>query len=321
MEKYKIVSNDTNSINVNFGRYFDLVHRKHIESYGEIGADNIVSNIVETYKQIQVQMLNPKVSNNVLLVGKVQSGKTSNLELLTALAFDNGYNILVIYGGYDTSLLKQTTERFMDTFDASGEITYDGDAPAVFTTDDSAQILSIDDEIMTDLLENNKPVIFVSMKRPAAMKKINTLFKRLDKSEFKAFIIDDEGDQASLNTAKDKINNSSATYKQIQEMKKQLSNPMYLSVTATPQANIFLNQWSALRPDSIRLIQPGIGYQGAEAYHIVESNIVEFVSDEDHDDLVNGTMPDSLWLPFDTLLLPVLLKENSVHHLKKNIAI
>ena len=196
MEKYKIVSNDTNSINVNFGRYFDLVHRKHIESYGEIGADNIVSNIVETYKQIQVQMLNPKVSNNVLLVGKVQSGKTSNLELLTALAFDNGYNILVIYGGYDTSLLKQTTERFMDTFDASGEITYDGDAPAVFTTDDSAQILSIDDEIMTDLLENNKPVIFVSMKRPAAMKKINTLFKRLDKSEFKAFIIDDEGDQA-----------------------------------------------------------------------------------------------------------------------------
>lgn len=96
-------------------------------------------------------MLNPKVSNNVLLVGKVQSGKTSNLELLTALAFDNGYNILVIYGGYDTSLLKQTTERFMDTFDASGEITYDGDAPAVFTTDDSAQILSIDDEIMTDL--------------------------------------------------------------------------------------------------------------------------------------------------------------------------
>ena len=192
MEKYKVVSNDTNSINVNFGRYFDLVHRKHIESYGEIGADNIVSNIVETYKQIQVQMLNPKVSNNVLLVGKVQSGKTSNLELLTALAFDNGDNILVIYGGYDTSLLKQTTERFMDTFDASGEITYYGDAPAVFTTDDSAQILSIDDEIMTDLLENNKPVIFVSMKRPAAMKKINTLFKRLDKSEFKAFIIDDE---------------------------------------------------------------------------------------------------------------------------------
>ena len=295
MEKYTVSSTDPNSITVKFGRYFELVHKKHIEAYGEVGADNIVSNIVETYKQIQVQMANTTVSNNVLLVGKVQSGKTSNLELLTALAFDNGYNVLVIYGGYDTSLLKQTTDRFMDTFDASGEITYDGDAPAIFTTDDSNQIMSIDDEIMTDLLENDKPVIFVSMKRPVAMRKINSLFKRLDKSEFKAFIIDDEGDQASLNTAKDKENGSSATYKQIKEMKKQLSDPMYLSVTATPQANIFLNEWSALRPDSIRLIQPGMGYQGAEAYHIVESDIVEFVSDEDHNDLVNGIMPESLW--------------------------
>ena len=90
MEKYTVSSPDPNSITVKFGRYFELVHKKHIETYGEIGADNIVSNIVETYKQIQVQMANATVSNNVLLVGKVQSGKTSNLELLTALAFDNG---------------------------------------------------------------------------------------------------------------------------------------------------------------------------------------------------------------------------------------
>lgn len=296
MEKYEAIYNDSSSINVKFGSYFELVHRKHIASYGETGADNIVENIVETYKQIQLQIANPSVSNNVLLVGKVQSGKTSNLELFTALAFDNGYNILVIYGGYDTSLLKQTTDRFMDTFNATKEITYDDNVPAIFTTDDSNQILSIDDEIMTDLLENNKPVIFVSMKRPVAMKKINALFKRLNKSEFKAFIIDDEGDQASLNTAKDKINNSSATYKQIKDMKKLLEDPMYLSVTATPQANIFLNQWSALRPDSIRLIQPGVGYQGAEVYHILDNNIVEFVSEDDYNDLINGTMPDSLWM-------------------------
>ena len=295
MEKYTTITTDPTSIPIIFGKYFNLVHEKHIAAYGDIGAANIVSNISETFKEIQLQLMNTKVSNNVLLVGKVQSGKTSNLELLTALAFDNGYNVLVIYGGYDTSLLKQTTDRFMDTFNATKEISYDGEEPAIFTTDDSAQILSIDDEIMTDLLDSNKPVIFVSMKRPAAMRKINALFKRLDKSHFKAFIIDDEGDQASLNTAKDKINNSSATYKQIKEMKKQLSDPMYLSVTATPQANIFLNEWSALRPDSIRLIQPGIGYQGAEAYHIDESGIIEFVPEEDHEALVNGTMPDSLW--------------------------
>ncbi len=295
MEKYTYVPEDVSDIQVKLGEYYNLVHGKHIATYGEAGANNIVDNIVNTYKHIQQQLAQPNVSNNVLLVGKVQSGKTSNLELLTAIAFDNGYNVLVIYGGYDSSLLKQTTDRFKSTFDVIGEVSYDGYGPAIFTTDDSAQILSIDDEIMTDLLDNHKPVIFVSMKRPAAMKKINALFKRLDKSQFKAFIIDDEGDQASLNTAKDKIKNASATYRQIKEMKSQLSDPMYLSVTATPQANIFLNQWSALRPDAIRLIQPGFGYDGAEAYHLSESNIVQLVDEEDHNELAEGKIPESLW--------------------------
>ena len=295
MERYTFATTDENKVSVKLGEYFNQVHEKHIDAYGQLGADNIVENIVETYRQIQIQMQTANKNNNVLLVGKVQSGKTSNLEMLTALAFDNGYNILVIYGGYDTSLLKQTTDRFKETFDVTGEVTYEDEGPAIFTTDDSTQILSIDDEIMTDLLESNKPVIFVSMKRPVAMRKINALFKRLDKSDFKAFIIDDEGDQASLNTAKDKKENASATYKEIVAMKALLDDPMYLSVTATPQANIFLDEWSALRPDSIRLIQPGKGYDGAEVYHLHENDIITIVSDEDHAELAEGNIPESLW--------------------------
>ena len=295
MEEYRMATANNQDVYVNLGDYFELVHEKQLLAYGEVGADNIVDNIVETYKKIQLQLQESSVSNNVLLVGKVQSGKTSNLELLTALAFDNGYNVLVIYGGYDKSLLKQTTDRFKKTFDAEGEVDYDSDGPAIFTTDDSDQILGIDDEIMSDLLESEKPVIFVSMKRPVAMKKINALFNRLNTSDLKAFIIDDEGDQASLNNAKDKIKDASATYEQIRVMKRLLNDPMYLSVTATPQANIFLSDWSALKPDSIRLIQPGIGYDGADVYHIMENNIVQLISDDDHEELVNGRIPESLW--------------------------
>ena len=114
MEEYTYGAGNAGHISVKLGKYFNLVHDKHISAYGEESADNIVENIVETYKNIQEQLSSPKVSNNVLMVGKVQSGKTSNLELFTAVAFDNGYNILVIYGGYDTSLLKQTTERYRE---------------------------------------------------------------------------------------------------------------------------------------------------------------------------------------------------------------
>ena len=40
-----------------------------------------------------------------IVIGKVQSGKTSNFIALTALAFDNKYNIAVILGGNKNNLL------------------------------------------------------------------------------------------------------------------------------------------------------------------------------------------------------------------------
>ena len=291
MEAYNYSLGNGNGLQ--FGKYYTLVNKKHIQSYGELGATNIVNNSVQTYSNIVKQLRNPVLNNNVLLVGKVQSGKTSNLELLTALAFDNGYNCLIIYGGYDNSLLEQTTNRFKKTFDVIGEVSFDGDCPAVFTTAGN-EIDGLGEGEISELLENGKPIIFVSMKRPVAMRKINGLLKNIDLSQIKAFIIDDEGDQASLNTSKDKSKDASATYAEIKTMKQLLGDPMYLSVTATPQANIFLNELSALRPDSIRLIQPGLGYQGAEAYHLFENDIVEVVADDDTIDLSTGAMPESL---------------------------
>lgn len=82
---------------------------------------------------------------------------------------------------------------------------YSDDTPVVFSSsDDSAQLITIDDEIIEDLLDAHKPIFLISMKRPVAMNKVNNLLARIDKSKLKAFIIDDEGDQASLNTKKNK---------------------------------------------------------------------------------------------------------------------
>lgn len=210
--------------------------------------------IMSTYAVAMQQIENNELNNNMLLVGKVQSGKTSNLELFTALAFDNGFNLVVIYGGYDNTLLAQTTTRFKKTFDIPAETDYSNDTPVVFSSDDSAQLLTVDDEIIEDLLEANKPIFLISMKRPAAMNKVNDLLARIDKGNLRAFIIDDEGDQASLNTKKNKAADASATYAAIVAMKGHLDDPLYLSVTATPQALIFLDEYSMLRPDSIMVL-------------------------------------------------------------------
>jgi hypothetical protein len=296
MEKYLLNGDKKplNNITIKQGDYYNKIHRMHIESYGNYGAENIRDNIMSTFREAMILINDPHKSNNMLLVGKVQSGKTSNLELFSALALDNGFNFIVIYGGYDGTLLAQTTNRFRKTFNIPNDTDYSNPSPVIFSSDDSAQLLTVDDEIIEDLLEANKPIFIISMKRPAAMNKVNDLLARIDKSALKAFIIDDEGDQASLNTKKNKAVDASATYAAIVTMKDHLNDPLYLSVTATPQALIFLDEYSRLRPETIRLIEPGKGYCGGDSYHLFDSGAIEIIEDEDQQDLSTGVLTDSL---------------------------
>lgn len=281
---------------IRLDKYFSLVHQKHTFSYGKEGADNIRDNIEETFSCSLAQVNTPGQSKNILLVGKVQSGKTSNLELFTALAFDNGYNIVIIYGGYDNSLLNQTSSRFKTTFNIKDDIDYSDPSPVLFSSDDSTTLLNVTNQNLEDLIDEHKPIFIVSMKRPPAMRKVNALLESLDKSLIKAFIIDDEGDQASLNTEVNKVEDASATYAEICHMKELLSDPLYLSVTATPQANIFLNEYSELRPGSIRLIEPGKGYCGSDIYHLTDSSgIIDNTIPTDDLDKIMEIIPDSLF--------------------------
>jgi hypothetical protein len=288
MEQY-IVNRPGSSIPIVEGKYFARIHQRHIESYGEIGANNIVLNVRATYQKLMQQVHgNPLGNHNSLLVGKVQSGKTSNLELLTALAFDNGYNFLLILGGYDKDLLRQSTERFGGTFNTEGgnEVLF-SENPVLFTTNDltkeSIHINSLDPEFVKQLVEEDRPIIITCLKRPPAMKVALRAITNVMESVhgLVPFIIDDEGDQASLNTAKDKLRDSTPTYKCIQKLKQVLENPLYLSVTATPQANIFQEDISELNPASIHTVQPGMGYDGASIYHLGENDIIATVDEND----------------------------------------
>ena len=305
MEQYSI-SIDNRTSPIIEGKYFNRIYHKHVDTYGEIGANNIVQNVRATYQKLMHQLFTNKDENhNSLLVGKVQSGKTSNLELLTALAFDNGYNFLIIFGGYDKELLRQSTERFGSTFEtAGGEDVLYSETPVLFTTNEltkeSLSINSLDPEFAKQLIEDCRPIIITCLKRPPAMKTALKAISKLKESVtgIVPFIIDDEGDQASLNTAKDKARNSTPTYKHIVKIKHELDNPLYLSVTATPQANIFQEDISALNPASIHTVQPGIGYDGASIYHLSENQIVEILHDEESTIHVSESLKEAIYYFF-----------------------
>lgn len=286
---------------IKIDKYSKKVFEKHQESYGPDGAKKTRLAGMRVFEASLLQEADNNQTKNVLLVGKVQSGKTSNLEALVGLAYDNGFDIVVMYGGYDNTLLKQTVKRFRKTFDAARDEDDLGDpedckTPIVFTTDDKDEINinNIDSDVIRDYLKAGVPVLIITIKGASRISQIGDLLADVKDMNLRTIIVDDEGDQASLNNVKDKQNDASATYAAIRKMKKILNDPIYYSVTATPHANIFLNELSALRPGSIHLLHPAEGYCGAEVYHINDNDVVVTIEDEMNEALDSNRSPDSL---------------------------
>lgn len=285
MEEYMVnFANDDKKTNI--GRYSNLVLTKYELKFGSDNKNRLRENGLKIFEKL---LANKNTNtNNMLLVGKVQSGKTSNLEFLTGLMFDNGYDLLILYGGYDTKLLEQTYKRFSKTFDFDEE---NDSTPLIISTSESHKIESLNEDLIESLTLIKRPIILISMKRPKALRKINNILKKIQ-FEIKSFIIDDEGDQASLNTRINK-KNASATYKTIENMKNLLYNPPYFSVTATPHANVLLGEYSILKPNDIVLLPPSPGYTGSVTFHLDESKVIT-VPDSDIDFMAQGEFVDSL---------------------------
>lgn len=326
MEKY-LIENDINNIEIKRGKFFSILNEANIKEYGENAANNICNNVEPIFQSaLKLENIN-NVKRNMLLVGKVQSGKTSNLELFTAISFDNGFNLVIIYGGYDSKLLSQTIKRFKKDFNIPDKNNYQKGTPALFTTED---IDDVDNEMISELLDKEKTIFLITMKKPYHLNKVNLFLNRIDKSKLRTFIIDDEGDQASLNTSPDKTNfeEASSTYHAISEMKRVLNNPIYLSVTATPHALVFLNEYSELLPYEIHLIEPGKNYCGADEFHLNDLGHIVILSDESSDEENDDAMSDSLRLAIQyyiiscALLLDADIDENDhaemVIHTHKN---
>ncbi len=286
---------------IEYGHYSELVNSKHKKAYGPEGAASTRDAATRILSDAMKQTKDTSQSNNVLLVGKVQSGKTSNLEMLSALAFDNGFRILVLFGGYTANLLDQSVKRFRKTFDIPDYDEdfdlEDSDAPVLMSTATNSEI-SLDisgcnEDYLRHVLESGNPIIIACLKHYDRIRQVAEKLALLRGVEGRVFIIDDEGDQASLNNARDKATDASSTYRSICALKDVLHDPLYFSVTATPQANVFLNELSQLIPSRLHLLSPAKGYCGAEVYHLSDPGVV-ITSDDDFEAcLENNTSPES----------------------------
>ena len=176
----------------------------------------------KTHRKIMSYLGNPNDTDSNgfsvrgLVVGDVQSGKTSNYLGLVTKAADAGYRIIFILTGTIESLRKQTQERVEEGF-----VGYDvttamdvgvgrGDKmPKSFTS--RLKDFVADDDQNTNIRISNypsEPMIFVLKKNASVLKKLYTSLKNINTTKqyqrinVPMLLIDDEADNASINTHK-----------------------------------------------------------------------------------------------------------------------
>ena len=78
-------------------------------------------------------------------------------------------------------------------------------------------------------------------------------------------IIDDEADQASLNTEVAQ-GEESTTYQCLMDMRESLPSHTYLQYTATPQAPLLISIIDSLSPNFVQVLDPGEEYVGGREF-------------------------------------------------------
>ncbi len=228
-------------------------------------------NVVNTAVRILGRGANPASAverRSTLVLGEVQSGKTLSFTTVIALSRDNGIPITVLLAGTKRPLMAQTFNQLIDDLNANSSGTVSkwhitskvnpGEKTLVANALDSWN-----DPITPP--EFKKSVVLVAMKTPAGIQKVATFLKSIQSEYGRAIpclIIDDEGDQASPNTRANELNEFSATYGAISDLRDVLPNHSFISYTATPEAQLLIALSDHLSPESVVVLEPGPTYVG-----------------------------------------------------------
>ncbi len=259
---------------VHLGKCFDsFVEQQKCKGITAQGAANLREETMDILAHCNPHDAVGNDETTHLVVGYVQSGKTMSFTGLTALAHDNGYRIVVYFAGTKLNLLKQTSERLEKDLIKSNSLGKNAYKIHKDPTVGEAE------EIIGHLSMTSKPTILIPiLKHHDHIKHLKEIFEMDDFKQAMAgetvMIIDDEADQASLNSygrsnsknVDDEEDETSATYDAILKLRAILPGNTYVQYTATPQANILISMQDILSPKSHTLLTPGEGYIGGKEY-------------------------------------------------------
>ena len=210
----------------------------------------------DTLNNLMSYIGNPYSEDNFsrkgLVIGDVQSGKTSNYIGLICKAVDAGYKVIFLLTGTIETLRKQTQQRVEEGF-IGYDIVNNEDVgvcrgttvPFSFTSRDKDFVTGADNNTALQAMESgNNPYIFIIKKNVSVLKKILRAINRNLKGnktiKVPMIMIDDEADNASVNT-NNKDNDPTQTNANIRKILALFDKSNYIGFTATPFANIFID--------------------------------------------------------------------------------
>ncbi|MGH9338698.1 MAG: Z1 domain-containing protein [Acidobacteriota bacterium] len=207
-----------------------------------------------------------------LVVGYIQSGKTTSFTAAAALARDNEYALVIVIGGTSVKLLEQTQKRLrvdlgLDQMDAYQRWV---EAKSPKPGSDDAERVSAALADWTESEPGQRPTVLITvMKQHRHLMWLTHVLQdissKLPLATLSALIIDDEADQASPNVAR-QPDEVSATYGRIRGLRALLPSHTLLQYTATPQAPLLVSIVDEISPDYVCVIEPGSEYTGGRYF-------------------------------------------------------
>ncbi len=246
----------------------------------QIGNKNEVDEIGQTAKRVSEKWVPPlsggQEQTNGLIYGPVQSGKTGVLTATGAIGADEGYRTLLVLTSDIDPLYEQTLGRIREAFpgiDVIGRTEFKNR-----------------DEFLRRVKSGQTAI--VTTKNASMLKTLVENFTAGNVKGLTCLIIDDEADQASLNTRERRADGSRSRINElIVALRGFFHKNTYLQVTATPQALFLRDASHEFRPKFTVLSYPGEDYVGGEDFFGESSALVREFPISDIATLVQGTQP------------------------------
>ncbi len=205
-----------------------------------------------------------------LCLGHIQSGKTTAMTALCALAADSGYSVIVAVLGSTNLLLGQNTARLKDGLGMGNALTSD----YAWVHLDASDLRLGSAQKIQDAISSDRTLLITVLKNSRRVATLATVFSQLNLGERRVLVLDDEADQASLNTMV-ATEAESATYRELNRLCETLGpKRLYLQFTATPYAPLLLDPEDSMAPEFVVMLTPGHGYTGARSFFIDHAGMV-----------------------------------------------